>query len=301
MFTTSRSSIFFALVWSAVPLGTSSTGAWTITPTLRTTRCRSFTQLFSIERSQNDDGKISLDSHAPQPKQRDLSTAAITTSTSTSSRRAVLESSTVTALGALLVGCSSFAAPANAAGVPAIENGSQEVFKLPSGLKYIETKEGTGPTPIYGQLVSIAYKGYIKLPASKEDANPKPQIFGQSKAYLLKHGNGRTISGLDQGLHTMRVGGTRRLIIPAKLGYVRSGLGPLPPSPWDRYRLNNLLDDMVRLQGGNLVFEVTLLSAVDDEADQGYYNDASLTPEEFETLRSNLQQKGKATKNGTPQ
>jgi hypothetical protein len=172
-------------------------------------------------------------------------------------------------------------------------NTAAQVFQLPSGLKYIDLVPGTGPTPMYGQLCSIAYKGYIKLPASKEDPDPKPQLFGQSKAYLMKHGNARTIPGLDQGLHTMKVGGTRRLIIPAKLGYVTSGLGPLPPSPWDRYRLNSLLDDMVRLQGGNLVFEVTLLSAIDDEADQGYYNDGSLTPEEFETLRTNIQQKAK--------
>jgi len=213
----------------------------------------------------------------------------------------MLESMAITTATSLLMGSSFLTAlDANAVETSSINEGTQEVFQLPSGLKYIEIKEGTGPTPMYGQLVSIAYKGYIKLPKSKEDANPKPQVFGQSNAYLLKHGNGRTIPGLDQGLHTMRVGGTRRLIIPAKLGYVRSGLGPLPPSPWDRYRLNNLLDDMVRLQGGNLVFEVTLLSAINDEADQGYYNDASLTPEEFETLRSNLQQKSKATKNTAP-
>lgn len=172
----------------------------------------------------------------------------------------------------------------------------QELFKLPSGLKYLELKQGTGPTPSYGQLCSIAYKGYIKLPANKDTGNPQPQLFGQSAGYLLKHGNGRTIAGLDQGLHTMRVGGTRRLIIPAKLGYTSTGLGPLPAQPWDRYRLNNLLDDMIKYQGGNLVFEVTLLSAIDDEADQGYYNDASLSPEDFETLRTNIQRKGQAAK-----
>ena len=195
------------------------------------------------------------------------------------SRRALLSSAALTT-GAFLASSS-----------VALAEEEQQVLKLPSGLKYIDLNPGTGPSPIYGQLCSIAYKGYIKLPASKEDANPQPQMFGQSNGYLLKHGNGRTISGLDQGLHTMQVGGTRRLIIPAKLGYVTTGLGPLPPSPWDRFRLNALLDDMVRLQGGNLVFEVTLLSVIDDEADQGYYNDGSLSPEDFDTLRTNIQRK----------
>ena len=185
---------------------------------------------------------------------------------------------------------------AHAADDVAAEGATKQLFQLPSGLKYIDLKEGTGPTPLYGQLCSISYKGYVKLPASKENANPQPQLFGQSSGYLIKHGNGRMIPGLDQGLHTMRPGGTRRLIIPAKLGYVTTGLGPLPPSPWNRYRLNSLLDDMVRLQGGNLVFEVTLLSVIDDEADQGYYNDASLSPEDFEALRINIQRKAKAAR-----
>ena len=166
-----------------------------------------------------------------------------------------------------------------------------QMFQLPSGIKYLDFEPGSGPTPEYGQLCSISYKGYIKLPANKNDANPKPQQFDQSSAYLIKHGNGRIIPGLDEGIHTLRVGGTRRIIIPPKLGYVTSGLGPIPEYPWDRSKLNNLLDQMVALRGGTVVFEVTLLSAIDDEADQGYYKDGSLTPDQFEQLRNTIQQR----------
>ncbi|KAL7575881.1 hypothetical protein ACA910_003194 [Epithemia clementina (nom. ined.)] len=165
------------------------------------------------------------------------------------------------------------------------------MFQLPSGLKYLDLETGSGPTPRYGQLCSIAYKGYIKLPANKNDSNPKPQQFDQASGYLIKHGNGRTIPGLDEGLHTLKVGGTRRIIIPPKLGYITSGLGPLPEYPWDRFKLNYLLDQMVALRGGTVVFEVTLLSAMDDEADQGYYEDASMPPEQFERLRESIRQR----------
>ena len=110
--------------------------------------------------------------------------------------------------------------------------------------------------------------------------------------YLLKHGNGRTLAGLDEGLHTMKVGGKRRILIPPKLGFVDTGLGPLPEMPWNRYKLNQLLDQMVEVQGGTVIYEVTLLGVIPDEADQGYYSDASLTPEDFATLRENLRIKG---------
>lgn len=102
------------------------------------------------------------------------------------------------------------------------------------------------------------------------------------------------IPGLDEGLHTLQVGGTRRLLIPPKLGYIESGLGPMPPYPWQRNRLNQLLDDMIRLRGGTLIVEVTLLAVGDDDADQGYYQDDSLSPEDFETLKNNIQRKAAA-------
>lgn len=87
---------------------------------------------------------------------------------------------------------------------------SVTVFKTKSGMQYIDIIEGTGASPKYGNLVSIAYKAYIKLP----DIKGKPMKldeFDSDKGYLVKHGNGRTVPGMDEGLHTMKVGGKRRI------------------------------------------------------------------------------------------
>jgi hypothetical protein len=180
-------------------------------------------------------------------------------------------------------------------------NSAEEGVKLyttKSGLKYIELRQGSGPSPKYGNFVSISYKAYVKLPDGKA-SNSKLQEYDSDNSYLIKHGNGRMIPGLDEGLHTMKVGGKRRIIIPPKLGYVGPGvLGPLPETPFGRYRLNKLLDEMVEVRGGNVVFDVELRSIVEDEADQGYYEDDSLTPEQFNTLRMNLQQKAKEGNTG---
>lgn len=177
-------------------------------------------------------------------------------------------------------------------------NGAEGVtlYTTKSGLKYIDIKEGTGPSPRYGQLCSISYKAYVKLP-DKSDKKSKLDEYDSDNGYLIKHGNGRMIPGLDEGLHTLKVGGKRRLIIPPKLGYVGPGvLGPLPEGPLGRYKLNKLLNEMVEVRGGNVVFDVELRSVIDDEADQGYYEDASLTPEDFNTLRENLQAKASQAK-----
>ena len=174
-----------------------------------------------------------------------------------------------------------------------------KLYTTKSGLKYIELREGNGKSPKYGNFVTISYKAYVKLPDGSKASNTKLQEFDSDVSYLIKHGNGRIIPGLDEGLHTMKEGGQRRIIIPPKLGYVGPGvLGPVPEGPIGRYKLNKLLDEMVEVRGGNVVFDVELRTVREDEADQGYYGDESLTPEQFNTLRVNLQQKAKESRSG---
>ncbi|KAL3796859.1 hypothetical protein HJC23_008812 [Cyclotella cryptica] len=176
-----------------------------------------------------------------------------------------------------------------------VNGNSVTVFKTKSGLQYIDIVEGTGISPRYGNFVSISYKAYIKFP----DIQGKPSKldeFDSDGAYLIKHGNGRTVPGLDEGLHTMKVGGKRRIIIPPKLGYVTSGLGPIPPGPYGRWKLNRLLDRMIEVKGGNVIFDVEMRSVIEDEADQGYYEDESLSPEDFNTLRQNLERSQQAAR-----
>jgi len=165
------------------------------------------------------------------------------------------------------------------------EDGGVVLYTTKSGLRYINLRDGTGRTPQYGNLCQISYKAYIKLPGKDSDL----QVYDSEKSYLIKHGNGRILPGLDEGLHTMAVGGKRRIIIPPKLGYIGPGvLGPLPDSPWGRAKLNRLLDSMVEKKGGSVVVDVELKTVIEDEADQGYYEDSTIDPADFETLRQNL-------------
>lgn len=176
------------------------------------------------------------------------------------------------------------------------DEGGVTLYSSKSGLKYIILKEGTGPSPRYGQFVKIAYTASIKLPDIK-GVRSKLEKYDEDPQYLIKHGNGRILPGLDEGLHTMKIGEKRRIIIPPKLGYVGPGvLGPLPDSPWGRYKLNRLLEDMIAARGGNIIMDVELKNIITDEADQGYYDDESLSPEDFNKLRSNLQEKAKAAR-----
>ncbi|MDF5720372.1 MAG: FKBP-type peptidyl-prolyl cis-trans isomerase [Rhizonema sp. PD37] len=93
----------------------------------------------------------------------------------------------------------------------------------PSGLKYVEIKEGTGATPQPGQTVVVHYTGTLengtKFDSSRDRNDP----------LKFKIGVGQVIKGWDEGLSTMKVGGRRNLIIPPDLGYGSRGAGGVIP------------------------------------------------------------------------
>ena len=95
----------------------------------------------------------------------------------------------------------------------------------PSGLKYIELKEGTGATPKTGQTVEVHYTGTLQDGTKFDSSRDRKQPF------QFKLGVGQVIKGWDEGLSTMKVGGRRQLIIPPELGYgARGAGGVIPPN-----------------------------------------------------------------------
>ncbi|EFP83175.1 peptidylprolyl isomerase [Puccinia graminis f. sp. tritici CRL 75-36-700-3] len=95
---------------------------------------------------------------------------------------------------------------------------------LPSGLKIIDTKVGQGADAKAGQSVSMRYIG--KLNNGKVfDSNTK------GKPFNFKLGRGEVIKGWDEGIKGMKLGGERKLIVPANLAYGKSGAPPdIPPN-----------------------------------------------------------------------
>ena len=94
-----------------------------------------------------------------------------------------------------------------------------------SGLKYVEIAEGAGETPTKGQTVSVHYTGTLESGKKFDSSRDRNQ------AFEFQIGEGQVIKGWDEGLSTMKVGGRRKLIIPADLGYgARGAGGVIPPN-----------------------------------------------------------------------
>lgn len=109
--------------------------------------------------------------------------------------------------------------PADKAAAPA---GGKEVTTA-SGLKYTDVKVGTGASPTAGKTVTVHYTGTLtdgkKFDSSRDRGEP----------FKFKIGVGQVIKGWDEGVMSMKVGGQRKLTIPANLAYGERGAGGVIP------------------------------------------------------------------------
>jgi hypothetical protein len=107
---------------------------------------------------------------------------------------------------------------------PALPSGLTPV-KLPGGLQYIDIKVGTGPVAQQGSTLSVEYTGWLASNSKKFDSS---YDHGGQPFQVTPLGQAQVIPGWNEGLVGMRAGGTRRLIIPASLGYGPQANGPIP-------------------------------------------------------------------------
>jgi peptidylprolyl isomerase len=92
-----------------------------------------------------------------------------------------------------------------------------------SGLKYTDVKVGSGPSPVKGKQVKVHYTGTLENGKKFDSSVDRNEPF----SFLI--GVGQVIPGWDEGVMGMKVGGKRKLIIPAKLGYGAAGAGGIIP------------------------------------------------------------------------
>jgi hypothetical protein len=92
------------------------------------------------------------------------------------------------------------------------------------------------PQPQYGQTVTLSYVGTLAETGKEFDRSPA------DKPLTFRLGSKTMIEGISLGLTTMRVGGKRKIYMPADFGYGAAGTEGIPG-------------------GAALIFEVELLKA----------------------------------------
>lgn len=101
---------------------------------------------------------------------------------------------------------------------------------LSGGLQYVDIKQGSGPAVGNGNQVTVNYTGWLASTCQKFDSSYDAHDGQPAQPFTWQIGNGETIKGWDEGLTGMKVGGIRRIYIPAALAYGAQGAGPIPPN-----------------------------------------------------------------------
>jgi FKBP-type peptidyl-prolyl cis-trans isomerase FkpA len=128
---------------------------------------------------------------------------------------------TLIAFIALLAACNKPAAPPSVASAPA---------NAVTALRSIELTPGTGATVAGGQIAVVQYTGWLYDESATDN---KGKQFDSSRTsgqpFKFPLATGSVIKGWDQGVAGMKIGESRRLIIPPDLAYGDAGAGGVIP------------------------------------------------------------------------
>ena len=92
--------------------------------------------------------------------------------------------------------------------------------EAPSQLVIDDIVVGTGDEAVKGKNVSVHYVGVAWSNGKQFDAS-----WDRNEAFEFRLGAGQVISGWDNGVAGMKVGGRRQLTIPPDMGYGAHGAG----------------------------------------------------------------------------
>lgn len=110
----------------------------------------------------------------------------------------------------------------NEASTPKPESTTPSKRVMAGGVVMEETKAGHGPEAKSGKMVSVYYVGKLANNGKQFDSCM------QGKPFRFRLGKNEVIKGWDTGVQGMKVGGKRRLTIPAQQAYGNVKVGHIP-------------------------------------------------------------------------
>jgi FKBP-type peptidyl-prolyl cis-trans isomerase FkpA len=100
---------------------------------------------------------------------------------------------------------------------------------------------GTGASAVSGSVVAVHYAGWLYDGSQTDHKGAQFNTSEGQAPFSFTLGTGTVITGWEQGIAGMQVGGLRRLVIPPSLAYGANRYGLIPPN-------------------ATLIFEVALVS-----------------------------------------
>jgi peptidylprolyl isomerase len=114
-----------------------------------------------------------------------------------------------------------FTVAQSSAAIQRYHPGKQQGNLMITELRIEDLELGDGKEAVKGALITTQYTGWLA------DGTKFDSSWDRGKPFQCVIGTGRVIKGWDQGLMGMKVGGKRKLHVPAALAYGEREMGAL--------------------------------------------------------------------------
>jgi FKBP-type peptidyl-prolyl cis-trans isomerase FkpA len=103
----------------------------------------------------------------------------------------------------------------------------------PSGsapFSQVDLRIGTGDQATAGRTVTVHYTGWLYSDTAGDNKGLQFDTSAGTEGFVFTLGAGQVIDGWEQGVPGMRIGGSRRLVVPPSLAYGESRNERIPPN-----------------------------------------------------------------------
>ncbi len=132
----------------------------------------------------------------------------------------------------------------------------QNVIRTDSGLRYYDFTKGSGDVAV---SVGDRVRFHLVLGTTGARNGWKIDSTYERDPLVVTVGSGEVVPGLEEGLMGMQVGGRRRCLVPARIGYQSSDDRPVPPGFAEYQRFKNLYLNKDRPYKPDIVFDIEVL------------------------------------------
>jgi len=123
-------------------------------------------------------------------------------------------------------------------------------------LKIIDFRKGEGNSPQWGDILKVNFVIYLFENGKLEKID---STYDRKESFLFKHGNGQMADGFEEAIHSMNIGGKRRIVLSKNDLYTQFGFGPIIPSFNRRNKIFNKKEIKRAKNNSSIIFDIELL------------------------------------------
>lgn len=129
-------------------------------------------------------------------------------------------------------------------------------FETKSGVKIIDFLVGEGTSPFWGTFVKVNYVSYI---TNKDIMRKIESTIDRKEIFTYQHGTGEINLAFEEAIHSMKIGGKRRIIVKIDSETNFLGKGPISSSSGIRQELKSFIRKNLKSDDLFLIYDIELV------------------------------------------